>query len=139
ETRARDADRLRRDADAAAVERVHRDAETFARLAEEVLLRHARVLEQNLGRRRRADAGLLLVLADRDARRVARDEERADALRLRRARVGARVDDEHARDAAVRDPDLRAVQDPGVAVELRGRLQRGRVGAGVRLGEAVRA
>src|SRR6185295_3770683 len=80
--RARDADGLRRDADASAVERVHRDREALADLAEDVRLRHAAVLEHQLARGGRADAELLLLLADVEAGVRPLDEERRDAARL---------------------------------------------------------
>ena len=52
--------------------------------------------------------------------------------------AGLREDREEVGDAAVRDPDLLAVQDPVVAVAHGRRLDRRRVGAGARLGEAER-
>src|SRR5690606_28749187 len=64
EARATDADRLRRDADAAAVERVHRDVEALAFLAEQRRRGNTNVLEQDLGRRRATNPGLLLGFAD---------------------------------------------------------------------------
>ena len=49
--------------------------------------------------------------------------------------LGARPDDRDVGDRAVRDPHLRAVQDPVGAVAPRGRAHRARVGARVRLGQ----
>ncbi len=49
--------------------------------------------------------------------------------------VGARPDDGDVRDGAVRDPPLRAVEDPVVAVALRRRPHRAGVRAEVRLGQ----
>ena len=58
------------------------------------------------------------------------DEEAVDL-----AVVGARPDDRDVGDRAVRDPHLRAVQDPVGAVAPRGRAHRARVGARVGLGQ----
>src|SRR6266550_3583055 len=64
EARAGDADRLRRDRDAAAIEGRKRDPVSLAHLAEKIRGRHARVLEDELRRVRSADAELALELAD---------------------------------------------------------------------------
>ena len=77
---------------------------------------------------------LVLGVARRDARPVALDDERRDALVLR-GRVGLREDELVVGDRGVRDPVLLPVQDVGVALAARGRAHRGDVGAGGRLGQ----
>ena len=53
--------------------------------------------------------------------------------------LGLRDDEQRARDAAERDPGLRAADDPGVPGLRSARRDRGRVGAGVRLGQVEAA
>ena len=75
----RQADHLRADADASLVERLDRDLVALAELAEHAGARHLAVLEDQLAGAARADAELVFLLADREARRPALDEERGDA------------------------------------------------------------
>ena len=89
----READHLRADADAPLVQRLDRDLVALADLAEHVRARHAAVLEQQLAGAARADAELVFLLADREARRAALDEERGDAAIAGR-RIDRREDDE---------------------------------------------
>ena len=60
EARAHDAARARGDREAALVERVHRDLEALALLADQVLGRHLDVLEEELAGRAGPDAELVL-------------------------------------------------------------------------------
>ena len=84
---------------------------------------------------RRAERELAVDLRRAEARhRSLLDEEAADL-----AVLGARPDDRDVRDRAVRDPHLRAGQDPVGAVAARVRAHRAGVGAGVGLGEAEAA
>ena len=77
-------DHLRADADASFVQRLDRDLVALADLAEDVRRGHAAVLEDELARAARADAELVLLLADRESGDPALDEERGDAAVARR-------------------------------------------------------
>ena len=101
----------------------------------EVLGRHLDVLEEELAGRAGPDAELVLGLARRHAGPLALDDERGDALVLRR-RVGLGEDELVVGDGRVRDPVLLAVEDVGVALAARGRAHRGDVGARAGLGQA---
>src|SRR4051812_46969818 len=131
----RDADRLRGGAEARALERAERDGQAAALLADEVLRRHADILEQRVAGRRAVDPHLVLELRDREALGVLRDDERARALLLA---VGDREHDVEVGDRRVGDPVLRAVDDPAVAILDRGRAHRGGVRAGLGLGQRER-
>jgi hypothetical protein len=74
----------------------------------------------------------VLEVADREALAVLLDDERSDPPRLL---VRHGEDDVEVGDPGVRDPVLRAVDDPLVAVLDGGRAHRGRVGAGLGLAE----
>ena len=74
---------------------------------------------------------------DLDAGCVHRQDQPADALVLRRVGVGADEQLAVVGDVAVRRPDLLAVDDVIVAVAHGAGAQRGEVGAGVGLGEAL--
>ena len=93
-----------------------RDRQPLALVADQVLGRHADVLEDRRAGRRAVDAELVLELADREARAVLLDDERAEAPVLA---VGHREDDVEVGDAGVGDPVLGAVDDPLVAVAAR--------------------
>ena len=134
----RDAERLRRDADAAAVERGHGDGEALALFVEHVLRRDLKALEEQLGRARAVDAHLLFDLADREAGPGLLDDERADALVAQR-RILRGVGDADARLRAVRDPHLAAGQREATRGLGGAGLERGGVGAGLGLGERVAA
>ena len=71
----RDADRLRGDPDPPAVERRHRDAEALALLVQEAVAADERALDDDVVRRRRVEAELLLVA--RDAHVLGVEDERA--------------------------------------------------------------
>ena len=114
----READHLRADADAAFVERLDGDLVALADLAEHVRSRHAAVLEDQLARAARTDAELVFLLADREAGRVALDQERRDAL-VAGAGIDVGEDDEEVGLVAVGDPELAAVEDVVVAVVRR--------------------
>ena len=79
--RLRAAERAGRDVEPAAVEPGHRDLKADAFLAEPVGGRDAHVLEDDGARRLRVPAHLALVGAERNARRVARHDERGNAGR----------------------------------------------------------
>ena len=113
----RDADRLRGGAEPRALERPERDRHAPALLADQVLRRHAHVLEQQLAGRRAADPHLVLELADAEPGPVGLDDERARAPRLA---VGDREDHVEVGDRRVGDPVLGPVDHPLVAVAHRG-------------------
>ncbi len=115
-----------------------RDEETLTSLADEVLLRHAHVLIEDLG----VAVAEALVSPHRwnvaqllEARRVTRDDDHRRPL----VRTGVGVGDDH-RDQEVRDHAVRcepfvSVDHPFVALELGGGGEEGRVGArGIGLG-----
>ena len=107
-----DADRLRGDADPAAVERLHRDGEALAVLAEQTVGIDPHAVQHDVGGRARVEPELLFLLADLDALGVAVDDEARDA------RVGAREQDERAGVACVRRPLLATGDAPAVPVAL---------------------
>jgi hypothetical protein len=115
----------------ASIQRGQRDLQAFAFLADEVLTRHAHVVEADdrIGERLEPhEAGAIL---DPDTGPGRFHDEGADLLRLRIAghhheQLGER---------AVRTPQLLAVEHIGLAVPHGGRGQARRVGANVRLGE----
>ena len=106
--------------------------------AEQVVARNAAVLEHDLGGLRRADAELGLLVTELQPGVVAGDDERCLPAVAERG-VDGGDDHGHVGDAAVGDEGLGPVQDPVVAVALRGRAQRLDVGAGRRLGDGVGA
>src|SRR5207245_1302888 len=112
----------------------HGDAPPLADLTDQVLARHARVLEEDLAEL--ALAGDLAERAHADARRVELHEEEGDAA-VAVLRVGAREDEDPVGRRAEGGPHLRAVQHEGVAVEPRRGLERGEVAARPRLAEAL--
>ena len=135
--RLRDAERLRGDPDAAAVERRHRDPEAAALLVQQAVALDPCVLEHEVRGRRGVQAELLLLARDPDVPGV--EDEARDATRALGRRVGPREEDERAGTRAVRDPLLRAVQHPAVAVRSGRGPERSRVGAGAGLGQRERA
>src|SRR6185503_3353315 len=113
--------------DPAVVECRHRDLEAFPFRTEAGGVRHADALEEELARVLRAQAELPLDRPGLEALGVGRDEEARKPARALAARAG-----EHERDArprAERDEDLRAADQPVVAVALRSGRERRRVGA----------
>ncbi len=104
-------------------------------LAEHLRLVHAHVVEEDLVELR--VAGDLLERLHRHAGRLHVEQEVRDALVLRRVGIGAREQHHPVGDVRERRPHLLAVDHVVVAVLHRPRLQRGQVGAGVRLGVAL--
>ena len=134
----RDADHLRADADASLVQRLDRDLVALSDRPEHVLGGNYDVVEDELRRARGADAELVFLLPDGEAREAALDDERGDAL-VAGARIGIREHDVDLCFRAVRDPHLAAGQHPLVAALFGARRQPERVGAGARLRQRVRA
>src|SRR5690606_29069674 len=93
------------------------------------------VLEKDLGRRGTANAQLVLVGAALCAHRTLDDEGRDLRFAAFFGRRGARKDGEDVGKAAVRDPDLRAVEDVAALGALGAGLDGGGVGSGRRLGQ----
>ena len=129
----RDPERLRGDADAAAVERRHGDTETAVLFVQEPVALDVRALDHDVVGDRRVEAELLLVARDPHMIRI--EDERAHAARPGGALVGARKGQERPRVTAVRDPLLRAGDRPAVTGGLGLRAQRARIRAGFGLGE----
>ncbi len=125
------------DAEPSGVEAGQRDREPLALVAETALDRDAYVVEQHRGRRRAHQAHLLLGGVCRQPLGVCGYEEARDAA----AAVirGASHDLVEVGVPAMRRPGLRAVDDVGVAVAYGLGTHRRRIGAGVRLRQAVGA
>ena len=137
---ARDA---RRERAPAVVETGQRDLETLPLTVEQVLLRHADVLEADARLPRPTDSRLgAVLLEEADALHVRRHDERRDALLdAARLRVGDLLVGHHgekARDGARGDPLLLAVEDVDLLllIPLAVRLLARRVGAHLRLAQA---
>src|SRR5581483_3357039 len=125
----------RRDARALEVERRRADVPAAVLLADEVLLRHAHVVEEDL-------VEVVVVRhvderTDGDAWGLHIDDEVTNALVLRRVGVRAREQDHVLGDVRAGGPDLLAVDDVVVAVLDGPRLHGGEVGAGAGFGEAL--
>jgi hypothetical protein len=111
------------------------DLPAVVHAADDVVLRATGVGEEHL-----AELGRAVGLHDAahlDARLAHRDEQVADALVLRRVRVGAGEQEAVVGVVAAGGPHLLAVDDPLVAVEHGLGLERGEVGAAVGLAEAL--
>src|ERR1700693_4224847 len=133
ERRTGHSDRLRRDADAPALEIGKRDPVTFAFASEQIRRGNAAIREHDLRGIRRALPELFLDPVGAIARRLGVDDERRYAL-LAGGLVRYR---EHNRDVgglARGDELLDAVEDEALPRPLRTSGDRARVGAGVRLG-----
>ena len=131
------AQRAGADVEAPAVEAHHRDAEAFALAADAVGDRHADLVEIDLRGRLRMPAELLLLRAEADARHVLFDDQAGDALGAFLAGADHRHIDFVL--AAAGDEGLGAGDDIMVAVEHRLGLERRRVRARRRLGQAIAA
>jgi hypothetical protein len=123
----------------AGVQGGQRDLEALALLADEVLLRHADLVEAGDAVLQSAQAHEPVAAFDGDALAVGLHDERADtaAVAVRLRYLGH--DDEQAGDRAIGGPQLDAVEDVvALGRRRRGRAQPGRVGADVGLGEQER-
>ena len=130
-----DAESLRADADAAAVEGFHGQFKAFARFGDHAVCRYADVGEDHFGNLGGTDAHLIFYLADVEAFHALFDDEGAHALRADR-RVGQGVDDSVVSQGAVGIENLRTVEDIVVAVLCGNRFLSCRVGTGRCFGEA---
>ena len=134
----RDAAGLGGDADAAAVECGERDFVAFAFAADAIGFGDFAIGEDEFAARGGVDAEFFFFLADLEAGRAFFDDECGDAF-FAFGRIGVDVDDGCVGGAAVGDPGFGAVDDVFVALLDGFGLQRGGVGAGLRLGEGVAA
>ena len=132
-----DSGRACRDPRARAIERLHRDLEALALLADQVRLRQLDVLIDDVAGVRGALAHLVFLAADRDARQIARDDETGDPLVPILDVSGPREGGVPARLAAVGDPALLAVQDVVVADLANGGAHARDVRARVRLAAGI--
>ncbi len=129
------ADRLRRDADAAAFEVAERDAQPFAFLAQHLLGQELAIVEHDVAVIGRALAHRVLDARYGVARCPGRHDERRNSL-LARRRIRDGEDQRDIGAAAGRDELLAAIQDEFVADTLGARRDGGGIGARARLGEA---
>ncbi len=120
-----DPERLRRDADAPAVERSHRHPETTVLVVKQPVSTDPRALDDDVARHGGVEPELFLVTGHAHVFRV--EDERAHAARPGDLGIGAREQDERPRVASVRDPLLRAGDRPAVSCRFRSRLERARV------------
>src|SRR4029077_17405661 len=112
----------------------HGDAPALADLADQVVLRHPRVLEEDLAEL--ALAGDLPERSDGDARRVQLAEHEGDAA-VAVLRIGATEDEDPGGPGTEGGPDLLPVQHEVIAVEEGAGLERGQIAAGARLAEPL--
>ena len=132
------ADHLRADADAPFVERFDRNLVALSNGAQDVLRRDFDTVEDELRGARRADAELVLLLANGESREAAFDDESGNAL-VARLRIDVGEHDVDARFGAIRNPHLAAREHPRVTALLGARCHAERVGARARLAERVGA
>src|SRR5262249_19079652 len=125
---ARDADGLRRDTDASAVERHHREREAAAGRAENGVVADLDAVEHELRGRRTVEAELVLEARDAEADRASRHDERRDAA-MTGVRIRDRPDDHRTRVVAARDPLLRTRDAPAARRLRRDRAHRRRIAA----------
>ena len=133
-----EADGLRRDAEARAVEGRHRDLEAPFSSPIRFSAGNADVVEDRLAGGRSADPHLLLELADGEPGPVGLDDERRDPARVALLGVGDREADVEVGDPEVGDPVLGPVDHPLVAVADGLGPHPARVRARVGLGERER-
>ena len=125
----------RRQLEAAVIEHVERDLVPAADLAEQILRRHAGVLQEDGCRRRAVKAHLVFFLTTRDAGESTLDQEGRELLA-----VDLREDHEEIGEAAVRDPHLLAADRPGTVRQSGGlRARTERIGARSGFAETVGA
>src|SRR5581483_4553075 len=128
----------RADDRAARIQRQHRLREAAALFtADQVLARHATVLEHDVGRRHAPHAHLPVLPRDLEAGRFRLNDERRDTFRP--GAVRPRERDDVVGHGAAGDVHLLAVQDVVVAVAHGARVEVAGLGSDVRLGEAERA
>ena len=140
--RADEAGRAGRDRQPSLIERKHRNLESFARLADEVVLGHLDAIHVEEARVAGEDAPLLRQRPARKSLEAALDDERAQARRIflpLLVEIGPGNHQKRVGHVGQRDPHLLAVQHVAIAALLGRRLDAARIAAGRRLGQAVRA
>src|SRR5439155_10087145 len=135
QTGTRAAQRAGADVDASAIEPHHRYFEPVTFRSQPIGNRHLAVLEDHRRRGLAVPAELLLLLAERQARRSRLNDERGNAACPRPS--GAQHHDVDVASPAARDEGLGAVHDIVVALEFGARAERRGIGARTGLGEAV--
>ena len=128
--------RDRGDAQPARIQCAERDLQTLALGADATIGVDRGVVVERRRRRDGRQAHLLLGLAERQAGQIAGNQEARDPLG---AFAGAREQRVEVRDPAMGDPRLRPVEHVATVGGLGRTPQRRRIGAGLRLGQAVRA
>ena len=129
-----DAEGAGRELHARDVEDVHQPAEALPLAAEPALVRDEALLEEELAGGEAAAAHLRQPRADHEAGIAALDDERGDPLRSR-SRLDRREDDAEIRDRRVPDELLPPVDHVAPVDPPGARLDRGRVGAVLGLGD----
>src|SRR6266536_1968765 len=135
---AADPERVRSKLHAGPVEGAHETVEAVALLAQTSVLGDEAVLEEELARGKAAAAHLRQQLASNEALVAVLEHERRDPLRTRPG-GDRREDDAEVGDGGVADELLVAVQHVAPVHAGRPRGDRGRIGAGLRLGDRERA
>src|ERR1017187_6873200 len=129
---------LRADVDAAFVQRLDGDLVALADFAQHVALGHAAIFHDQLAGAGRPDAEFVFLLADGDSRGVFLDDEGGDAL-VAGGRIDGGEHDEDSRLLAVGYPQLLAVEDILVALQLRLGLQREGIRTGTGFAQRIGA
>ena len=136
--RLHDAERPGREHRALVVEPAHQHVDALAERADEVLLGHFAILEDQLRSVGAAHAELVELGSRTEALEALFDQESADAARTGR-RIGLGVDDQRVGDRPVGDPHFRAIEHVAVALALGAGRHRDDVGTGAGLGHRERA
>ncbi len=136
--RLRDAERLRRNADASRVEHAHRDLEPISVFAEHCGCRRAIIFVRDFAGRACANAEFGFCLADDETREFGIHEEARRAAMFQLWLRGGEQDDEIG-DGTARDPGLAPVDDVGIAVAHGAHFHVAGVTARLRFGQGERA
>src|SRR5690606_5360361 len=107
--------------------------------ADQIFLRHAAILENDVSRVCAALPHLPVWLADRQTWGIAFDDECGNAVCAFLLGIRAGHDGEDARFGRIGDESLGAIEDIGIPFPSCGRLQRPRIGASIRLRQRERA
>ena len=129
-----DAESLRGNADTAAIEGLHGNAEALALFAEQVFLRHFDVVEHKFSCRGGADAHLVVGIAEAEPLPAFFYNEGGNAFDAD-ARSGHGKNDISVGFGCVRDENFAAVKDIVVPVEFGNRFCAAGIGAGIGLGQ----
>ena len=91
-------------------------------LADDIGMRHVRVLENHFAVLIETPATLVEHLADAETGRVARHQEQGGALLERHSRIGARIDEEQLADRCIGDEALLAIKNRLIAFAFGAKL-----------------